>query len=221
MVHNTINYTSQKMFIVLVALLFGMSQVQAKNIFDEDYNFGTVDDLEESIFNLNDPFSMIQEDSPKTTYFRTEFYAVAVDSVKNEVDKFEEALVAIMLKRVVDYNQLRLKKENITEAQAKYVTKKYEYKQILAEQKASFSVFYTKEVNERMTKFCQGIIDSPAFSEVQAMNKQKQKQFIYQSVEMLHDEIFKVNIKHFQSEMAYTQMMVQHLLDTIHFPDDE
>ena len=102
-----------------------------------------------------------------------------------------------MLKRVVDYNQLRLKKDNITEDQARYVTKKGEYKKILAEQKASFSVFYTKEVNERMTKFCQGIIDSPAFNEVTKLNKQKQKQFIYQSVEMLHDEIFKVNIKHF------------------------
>ena len=121
MVHNTI---------ILIALLFGMitySQ-QAKNIFDEDYNFNQIDDGADNLFNFNDPFSTIMDDSPKTTFFRTEFYAVSVDSVKNEVDKFEEALVAIMLKRVVDYNQLRLKKENITEAQAKYVTKKYEYK---------------------------------------------------------------------------------------------
>ena len=60
MVHNTI---------ILVALLFGMVSYtqQAKNIFDEDYNFNEVDNVDDGLFNFNDPFSMIMDDSPKIT----------------------------------------------------------------------------------------------------------------------------------------------------------
>ena len=65
MVHNTI---------ILIALLFGMvSNRQNANIFDEDYNFNTVDNIEDDIFNFNDPFAAILEDNPKAQNFRNEF----------------------------------------------------------------------------------------------------------------------------------------------------
>ena len=143
---------------------------------------------------------------------------LAFKAIAEESEKFEEALLAVMSQRVQEYLQVKL--GGVDEAKLKKIVQMQQFKEILAENLQEFNIFYTKQVEQRASKFADDAI-TEHFSSFNLDNwssgkmTKSDQQIAYEIVEKLNTEIFNKTMNQIKQMMTIAIMETQALLDNI------
>lgn len=144
--------------------------------------------------------------------FKKQFLDYAHQSIADEAEKFEEALLAIMTGRVNDYLYVKTKWDG-TDSKAKQILNLKEFREILDSNLIEFKEFYTEKIakiapafaKKETQDYAERAFKNSAVSAIKTKLKSLQEES-WEAVDRLNQKIFDDSMSHIKQMMTIAVM---------------